>query len=106
MLIDLYDASILYADKMLVGSVVNFLKEKEHIFVYVVPLKKIKNTKIKDSRHFLIFSREGEFIKKQNISIKHGYMFFQITDDMFLLGARSDNEIEKIVISKIAIIDS
>ena len=28
MLIDLYDASILYADKMLVGSVVNFLKEK------------------------------------------------------------------------------
>jgi hypothetical protein len=29
MLIDLYDASILYADKMLVGSVVDFLKEKE-----------------------------------------------------------------------------
>jgi len=29
MLIDLYDASILYADKMLVGSVVHFLKEKE-----------------------------------------------------------------------------
>ena len=82
-----------------------FVLEK-FIFIHIVPVKNRNvSNDISEVNHFLIFDRSGKFLLRKNVDRIFGEKFYQITDDMFLIGSRMDEDIEKIVISKIEIKD-
>jgi len=80
-----------------------FILEK-FIVVHIVPIKNRNASKaISEVNHFLIFDSNGKYLLRKNIDKRFGKKFYQLTDDMYLIGSKLVQDVEKVIISKIRI---
>ena len=87
-----------------INTVESIMFSENSIFVHVVPVENLYNkNKLTEVHHFLVFNKSGKFLLRKNIDKKFGEKFYQITDDNYLIGSRMEDDINKIVISKIEV---